>query len=121
MEGKSLLDAMRDGKLEGMQDFDSVIKELIEKDTIALEDGLAFATNQNNLILSLKGLTSSDDFIRSQADDVVPRPATNASHSFSLSRIISDLLPTKKYYAGYLSKLRGTLTSRREQVAVAFH
>jgi len=85
MEGKSLLDAMRDGKLEGMQDFDSVIKELIEKDTIALEDGLAFATNQNNLILSLKGLTSSDDFIRSQADDVVPRPATNASHSFSLT------------------------------------
>jgi twitching motility protein PilT len=85
MEGKSLLDAMRDGKLEGMQDFDSVIKELIEKETIALEDGLAFATNQNNLILSLKGLTSSDDFIRSQADDVVPRPATNASHSFSLT------------------------------------
>jgi len=85
MEGKSLLDAMRDGKLEGMQDFDSVIKELIEKDTIALEDGLAFATNQNNLILSLKGLTSSDDFIRSQADDVVPRPATKASHSFSLT------------------------------------
>ena len=85
MEGKSLLDAMRDGKLEGMQDFDSVIKELIEKETIALEDGLAFATNQNNLILSLKGLTSSDDFIRSQADDVVPRPATKASHSFSLT------------------------------------
>jgi twitching motility protein PilT len=85
MEGKSLLDAMRDGKLEGMQDFDSVIKELIEKETIALEDGLAFATNQNNLILSLKGLTSSDDFIRSQADDVVPRPATNASHSFGLT------------------------------------
>ena len=85
MEGKSLLDAMRDGKLEGMQDFDSVIKEMIEKETIALEDGLAFATNQNNLILSLKGLTSSDDFIRSQADDVVPRPATNVSHTFSLT------------------------------------
>src|SRR4029453_14913710 len=41
MEGKSLLDAMRDGKLDGMQDFDSVIKEMIEKETIALEDGLA--------------------------------------------------------------------------------
>lgn len=85
MEGKSLLDAMRDGKLDGMQDFDSVIKEMIEKETIALEDGLTFATNQNNLILSLKGLTSSDDFIRSQADDVVPGPANNVSHSFSLT------------------------------------
>jgi twitching motility protein PilT len=85
MEGKSLLDAMRDGKLDGMQDFDSVIKELIENETIALEDGLAFATNQNNLILSLKGLTSSDDFIRSHADDVVPGPANNVSHTFSLT------------------------------------
>ena len=26
VEGKSLLDAMRDGKLDGMQDFDTVIK-----------------------------------------------------------------------------------------------
>ena len=30
-DGKSLLDAMRDGKLDGMQDFDTVIKDLIEK------------------------------------------------------------------------------------------
>src|SRR5437762_12537625 len=30
-DGKSLLDAMRDSKLEGMQDFDSVIKDLIER------------------------------------------------------------------------------------------
>src|SRR5687767_15841268 len=36
-EGKSLLDAMQDGKLDGMQDFDTVIRELIENDTITLE------------------------------------------------------------------------------------
>src|SRR5947207_10642822 len=30
-EGKSLLAAMRDGKLDGMQDFDTVIKDLIER------------------------------------------------------------------------------------------
>src|SRR5256885_9778364 len=29
-EGKSLLDAMRDGKLDGMQDFDTVIRDFIE-------------------------------------------------------------------------------------------
>ena len=63
-EGKSLLDAMRDGKLDGMQDFDSAILELIESRVITLEDGLAFATNQNNLLLSLKGLTAAEDFIR---------------------------------------------------------
>jgi len=67
-DGKSLLDAMRDGKLDGMQDFDTVIKEMIETKVITLEDGLAFATNQNNLLLSLKGLTSSEEFIRRDAE-----------------------------------------------------
>ncbi|MBA3767460.1 MAG: PilT/PilU family type 4a pilus ATPase, partial [Acidobacteria bacterium] len=65
-EGKSLLDAMRDGKLEGMQDFDMVIRRMIEQNVVSLEDGLAFATNQNNLLLALKGLSSSEDFIRSE-------------------------------------------------------
>ncbi len=63
-DGKSLLDAMRDGKLDGMQDFDTVIKDLIESNLVSLEDGLNFATNQNNLLLSLKGLTAGEDFIR---------------------------------------------------------
>ncbi|HEX8922796.1 MAG TPA: hypothetical protein VF766_15075, partial [Pyrinomonadaceae bacterium] len=65
-EGKSLLDAMRDGKLDGMQYFDGVIKDFIERQIVTLEDGLAFATNQNNLLLELKGLSSSEDYIRSE-------------------------------------------------------
>jgi twitching motility protein PilT len=69
-EGKSLLDAMRDGKLDGMQDFDSVIKQMIERKVVTMEDGLAFATNQNNLLLALKGLSSSEDYIRTQSDNV---------------------------------------------------
>ena len=67
-EGKSLLDAMRDGQLDGMQDFDTVIKELIERKIISVEDGLGFATNQNNLLLSLKGLSSSEDYIRTKTE-----------------------------------------------------
>jgi twitching motility protein PilT len=63
-DGKSLLDAMRDGKLDGMQDFDTVIRELIDNDTITLEDGLTFATNPNNLLLSLKGVTASEEFMQ---------------------------------------------------------
>jgi twitching motility protein PilT len=69
-EGKSLLDAMRDGKLDGMQDFDTVIREMIEAKAISLEDGLNFATNQNNLLLSLKGLTSSEDFIQREGKNI---------------------------------------------------
>jgi len=68
-EGKSLLDAMRDGEIDGMQDFDSVIRKLIENETITLEDGLSFATNQNNLLLQLKGLSGADDYA-----NALPKP-----------------------------------------------
>jgi len=85
VEGKSLLDAMRDGKLDGMQDFDTVIKELIESKVITLEDGLAFATNQNNLLLSLKGMTAAEDFIRREVDRM---PANAFSDSGSMLGLI---------------------------------
>jgi twitching motility protein PilT len=79
-EGKSLLDAMRDGKLDGMQDFDTVIKDLIQRKVVTMEDGLAFATNQNNLMLALKGLSSSDDFIRGES--MPPPPMTGAKPKY---------------------------------------
>jgi len=82
-EGKSLLDAMRDGKLDGMQDFDSVIKDFIERNIISFEDGMAFATNQNNLLLSLKGMTSGEDYVRSGgAAHVVPTPVSQLPAGF---------------------------------------
>nr|ALS89602.1 cupin [uncultured bacterium] len=36
----------------------------MESKVVSMEDGLAFATNQNNLLLQLKGMTASEDFIR---------------------------------------------------------
>ena len=65
-DGKTLLDAIRDGEIDGMRDFDTVIRHMIEEKTISLEDGLSFATNQNNLLLQLKGLSSSDDYNNAQ-------------------------------------------------------
>jgi twitching motility protein PilT len=73
-EGKTLLDAMRDGKFDGMQHFDGVIKEMIERKIVTLEDGLAFATNQNNLLLELKGVSGKEDFMH----DETGRPAAPA-------------------------------------------
>jgi len=61
-EGKTLLDAMRDGELDGMQDFDTVIMKMIQQGIITLEDGLSFATNQNNLLLKLSGVSSGEDY-----------------------------------------------------------
>ena len=76
-DGKSLLDAMRDGRLDGMQDFDTVIKGMIEQETVTLEDGLSFATNPGNLQLALKGMSATDDFrpAESAAFTSKPRPA----------------------------------------------
>lgn len=79
-EGKSLLDAMRDGQLDGMQDFDTVIREMIERKMISVEDGLGFATNQNNLLLSLKGLSSSEDFIKAK-NSGLPSPSYSEAGS----------------------------------------
>ena len=90
--GKSLLDAMRDGELDGMQDFDTVIRRMIENKTITLDDGLSFATNQNNLLLQLRGLASTEDFInaapksqpapQTAAATAVPPPTPNSANSF---------------------------------------
>ena len=73
-DGKSLLDAMKDGKLDGMQDFDSVIKGLIENGTISFEDGLTFATNPNNLLLTLKGVTAGEEYLQ-RGGNSLPMPS----------------------------------------------
>jgi len=85
VDGKSLLDAMRDGKLDGMQDFDTVIRDLIEKGTITLEDGLTFATNPNNLLLTLKGVTASEEFLQREGNGV---PLTAVSETGSMLSMI---------------------------------
>lgn len=52
-EGKTLLDAMRDGTNDGMQHFDSEIEKLIRSGVIDLETGLTYATNAGNLRLEM--------------------------------------------------------------------
>lgn len=55
-EGKSLLEAMRDGDNEGMQHFDREIETLIRAGLIDIEVGLSYATNVGNLRLQLVDL-----------------------------------------------------------------
>lgn len=57
-EGKSLYDAMRDGNLDGMQVFDLEIEQMIRKGIITVKDGLAYATNRQNLMLQLSDFGS---------------------------------------------------------------
>ncbi len=52
-EGKSLVDAMEDGALEGMQTFDAELKRLIETGDLDEETALSYATNAPNLKLKI--------------------------------------------------------------------
>src|SRR4029077_2622161 len=59
VEGKSLLDAMRDGDTEGMQHFDGEIEKLIRADMIDYDTAMAYATNPGNLRLQLSDLAAN--------------------------------------------------------------
>jgi twitching motility protein PilT len=52
-EGKTLVDAMRDGGLDGMQHFDGEIEKLIRNRMVDMKAGCAYATNPGNLRLEL--------------------------------------------------------------------
>lgn len=52
-EGKSLVDAMQDGALEGMQTFDGELERLIGAGVVEREIGLSYASNRTNLQLQL--------------------------------------------------------------------
>jgi twitching motility protein PilT len=59
-DGKTLLDAMRDGAEDGMQHFDGELERLVREGVISVETGLSYSTNANNLRLNLT------DFIMEQ-------------------------------------------------------
>lgn len=55
-EGKSLYDAMRDGTLEGMNVFDGELERMMRDGVITMNDGLAYSTNRQNLLLQISDL-----------------------------------------------------------------
>jgi twitching motility protein PilT len=55
-EGKTLIDAMDDGALDGMQHFDMVIEKMIREGVIEIDTGLVYSTNPGNLRLALSDL-----------------------------------------------------------------
>ena len=52
-DGRTMLDAMRDGELEGMQCFDAELEKLIRAGAISMATGLLHATNPGNLRVQL--------------------------------------------------------------------
>ena len=62
-EGKSLLDAMRDGALDGMQYFDGELEKLVRAGTISVSTALLYATNAGNLKVALADVPDEDSLI----------------------------------------------------------
>ncbi|HEY6946491.1 MAG TPA: PilT/PilU family type 4a pilus ATPase [Candidatus Acidoferrum sp.] len=69
-EGKTLLDAMRDGTTEGMQHFDGEIERLIREGIVEFDAGMSYSTNAGNLRLEMA------DFIEGS---LTGAPSGNAS------------------------------------------
>jgi twitching motility protein PilT len=67
-EGKTLLDAMRDGDTEGMQHFDGVIEKMIREGVVDFETGLQFSTNAGNMRLELS------DYLENPNSGLKPKP-----------------------------------------------
>ncbi|MGA9752950.1 MAG: PilT/PilU family type 4a pilus ATPase [Acidobacteriota bacterium] len=59
MEGKSLLDAMNDGALDGMQTFDLELERLWREGLVSRETAISFATNAPNLALKMSGIAAA--------------------------------------------------------------
>jgi len=61
VEGKSLLDAMRDGELEGMQHFDGELEKLVRAEVISARTAYLYATNPGNLRVQLADVGADDE------------------------------------------------------------
>ncbi|HZT60549.1 MAG TPA: PilT/PilU family type 4a pilus ATPase [Pyrinomonadaceae bacterium] len=73
-EGKSLVDAMEQGELDGMQTFDGVLEKLIRSGVVKKDDGLAYSTNPGNLQLRLSDMGAS-------GAQAIPQPNGNNNGS----------------------------------------
>ena len=62
-EGKTLLDAMRDGSLDGMQYFDGELERLVRAGTITPSTAYLYATNAGNLRVAIADVPDPDSLI----------------------------------------------------------
>ena len=58
-DGKSLLDAINDGELDGMRSFDGEIERLVREGVMTYATGLLYATNQGNLQVRLADVAAA--------------------------------------------------------------
>ncbi len=75
-EKRSLIEAMRAGDIDGMQDFDTVLEKMVREGVVTFDDGLSYATNRHNLRLAMSDLRDPSAQVPPQTPP--PRPAVPA-------------------------------------------
>jgi len=80
-EGKTLIDAMRDGETEGMQTFDGELERLVRAGTLDLETAITYSTNSGNLRLLLA------DLLEQAANAVSKKPTRTVDPKTTLDGI----------------------------------
>ncbi len=92
-DGRSLLDAIRDGGNDGMQHFDGELERLAREGVISPDTALAYSTNSGNLRLSMTDLFNEAAEAASAAaasETAPPDPAVAAAAS-SVSQSLEGL------------------------------
>jgi twitching motility protein PilT len=59
-QGRTLLDAMRDSEIDGMQHFDGELEKLVRAGTIVFETAMLYATNSSNLRVQMADLQAAE-------------------------------------------------------------
>jgi twitching motility protein PilT len=97
-EGRSLVDAMQDGYLEGMQTFDKELERMVRSGILDEQMALSYSTNPNNLALALQGLAPDEgmeqkDSVLSTSEPEAPKPQPAATSSAPKSRTAPKQTP----------------------------
>ena len=79
-EGRSMIDAMRDGAIDGMQTFDGELEKFIRDGSVARDVAMAYSTNANNLALAISDLDGEAKAVDSEiVFDVEPEQPNGKS------------------------------------------
>ena len=79
-EGKTLLDAMRDGELDGMQHFDGELEKLVRAGVITTSTAYLYATNAGNLRVQLADVSDDESGIPDRAIAAVTHGDADRPH-----------------------------------------
>ena len=106
-EGKSLVDAMNDGALDGMQTFDMELERLWRQGVLTKDVALSFATNTPNLALKMSGIAGTEREASATAPPASKNDAVEAPKKKGLGAFSSASQDVPKPPASKLPEMPG--------------